>query len=122
MQLRGQVLQQEGHPALNGVGGDDVVVIQHEGEIACITAHQVIGQHGQHGLRWRGLRGVQQRERGRPELCIKGLQGGNQVGEKARGVVVLRFQREPGDRYARSRQAIGQAGWFCRTRRGLRRG
>ena len=31
--MRGQVLKQEDHPALNGLGGDDVVVIQHERDV-----------------------------------------------------------------------------------------
>ena len=120
VQLRRQMLQQEGHPPLNGVGSDDMVVVQHEGEIPYVTAHQVIRQHGQHGLWWRGLRRVQHRERRCPHLCIKRLQGGNQVGEKTGGVVVLRFQREPGDRHARSQRAIGRAASFCQTRQGLR--
>jgi hypothetical protein len=68
-----------------------MVVIQHEGEIARITACQVICHHSQHGLRRRGLRRVQHSQRDRPHLCIKGLQSGNQIGEKARGVIVLRF-------------------------------
>jgi hypothetical protein len=97
MQLRGQVLQEKGHAALNGFGADDVVVIQHQGDITFTAFHEIIGQHGQHRLWWRGLRGAQQREGGRANLDIKGLQGGNQVGEKARRVVVLCFQREPGE-------------------------
>ena len=113
MHLRGQVLQQEGHPPLNGVGGDDVVVIQHERNIACTTVHEIIRQHGQHGLWRRGLRGVQHCERGCPNLCIKRLQGGNQVGEKAGGIVVLRFQREPGDRHTALCQPLGKQGGFA---------
>ena len=122
VQLRGQVLQQEGHPPLNGVGGDDVVVIQHEGNITSATVHEVIREHGQHGLWWRGLRRVQHCERRCPDLCIQRLQGGNQVGEKTGGIVVLRFQREPGDRCARSQRAIGRAASFCRSLRALKRG
>ncbi len=62
MQLWGQVLQQKAHPALNGLGTEDVVVIQHEGKIASTTLHEVIGKHGQHGF-WRcGLRGAEQRK------------------------------------------------------------
>jgi hypothetical protein len=91
MQLRGQVLQQEGHPALNGLGGDDMVVIQHKRNITSIALHQFIRQHSQHGLWRRGLRGTKQRKRGLADLGIKRLQGGNQVRKKARGVVVLRF-------------------------------
>ena len=50
-----------------------------------------IGQHSQHDLWRQGLRGAQQRQRCRAKLSIQGLQGSNQIGEKARGVVVLRF-------------------------------
>src|SRR2546428_2952320 len=34
VQLRGQVLHEIHHPTMNGVGGDDVVVIQYERKIA----------------------------------------------------------------------------------------
>ena len=73
MQLRGQVLEQKGHAVLDAFVSDDMVVIQHQRQVACFTACQVIDQHGQHDLRIWGLRSAQQRERRRPNLCIKGL-------------------------------------------------
>ena len=103
---RRQVLQQEGHPALNGLGGNDMLVIQHEDNIHSTTLHEVIGEHGQHGLRRRRLRGVQHLQCRYSHLCIKGLQGGYQVGEKARGVVVLWFQGEPGRLLSASRVVL----------------
>lgn len=106
------------HPAMNGIGSDEVVVIQHESEVLCIMAHEVIGQHGQHGLLWRGLRRVQQLERRYPHLCIKVLQRSNQVGEKVGRIVVFRFQREPGDRYARLSEPLGEQHRFAKPGRG----
>ncbi len=64
------------------------------------------------------MRGAQQHERRCAELCIQGLQGGNQVGEKARGIVVLRFQGEPGDRGAALGTPLSQQGRFAKPGRG----
>ncbi len=58
MQLRGQVLKQEAHPALNGLGGDDVIVIQHEGDISGTTAGHLADQYPQHRHGPQGLRGA----------------------------------------------------------------
>jgi hypothetical protein len=91
MHLRWQVLQQEDHPTMNGLGSDGVVVIEHEGKICGTTVGHLADQHSQHHLWQRRLRGAQHREGCRADLFINGLQGDNQVGEKACGVVVLRF-------------------------------
>jgi hypothetical protein len=42
------VLQQESHPTLNGLAAENVVIIQHKGNIPSTMLHEVIGQHGQH--------------------------------------------------------------------------
>jgi hypothetical protein len=48
-----------------------------------------------------------------PNLCIKGLQGSNHVGEKAGGVVVLRSQRDPGDGHTTLEKPLGKQGGFA---------
>ena len=76
------------------------------------------GRRGQHGLWWRGLRRVQHRERSCSNLRIQRLQGGNQVGEKTGGIVVLRFQREPGDRQVALGEPLGKQSRFAEASRG----
>jgi hypothetical protein len=98
MQLRGQVLQQEGQPLVNRLGSEDVVIIQHQGELAATPVGHLADQHSQHRLGRGRLRGVHQCQGAPPQLGIHRLQGGNQIGEKASGIIVRRFQGEPGDR------------------------
>jgi len=112
------MLQEEGHPTMNRVSGDDMVVIEHEGKILSTAVHEVICQHSKHDLWRRRLRGPEQGEQSCSQLCIKGLQGGNQVGEKAGGVVVFRFERQPGDRCAALGESLGKQGGFAKPGRG----
>src|SRR6266496_3878827 len=46
-------------------------------------------------------------------MGIKGLQGGNQVGEEANRLIVLRFKREPGDGRVCGSSPLGQQGRFA---------
>src|SRR5215469_1878895 len=122
MHLRGQVLHEIPHPLLNGWGGDDVVVVEREDNLLSLMAHQLIGQDGQHGLYWRGLWRVQQRECRRPDAGIKRLQSSHQVGEKASSIVVFWFQREPGDRLARFSEPLSKQGGFAKPGGGRNEG
>ncbi len=42
VQLRRQVLYKGRQGAMKGIGGDDVVVIEHQGDILCARVHEVI--------------------------------------------------------------------------------
>jgi hypothetical protein len=44
MHLRWQVLHEIPHPLMNGWGGDNVEVIEHEDNLLSLMAHQFIGQ------------------------------------------------------------------------------
>ena len=53
----------------------------------------------------------------RAKVRSKRLQGGNQVGEELYGLIVLRFQREPGNRSACGSPPLGEQGCFPKTGR-----
>ncbi len=76
---------------MNGLGGDEVVVIQHEGEVLCLAGAEVVGQEREHGLQRRRLRRLEQCECRGADARVKRLQGGNQVGEETHRLVVLRL-------------------------------
>src|SRR6266702_2816418 len=97
------------------LGSDDLVVIEHEGNISRVTVREIIRQEGEHGLQLRGLGSVQERECSRADARIKCLQGGNQVGQETDWLIVFALQREPGDRYAARGSPLGEQGGFAKS-------
>src|SRR6266851_5151031 len=94
--LRRQVVHEKGEGLMDSPGSDDVVVIEDEGEVCCSARYEVIGQQDKHRLKGCGLWRVQKCQRRPPNRWIEGLQGGDDIGEKAHRLVVLGFEREPG--------------------------
>src|SRR6266568_3122574 len=64
MHLRRQVLQEKRQGTMNGLRLDHVVVIEHEREGFSLPVREVVGEQGQHGLKFRRLWKAQQSERG----------------------------------------------------------
>ena len=75
------------------LGGNDVVVIQHQGEVSHVIAREIVGQYSEYRLQRRGLGSVQERECSRTDTWIKSLQSGNQVGEETYWLIVFALQR-----------------------------
>jgi hypothetical protein len=97
------------------LGSDDLVVIEHKGNISHVTVREIIRQEGEHGLQLRGLGSVQERECSRADARIKGLQSGNQVGEETDWLIVFALQRQPGDRDAARGSPLGEQGGFAKS-------
>src|SRR5258708_670492 len=51
----------------------------------------------------------------RAKVGVKPLQGGKEVGEEPRGLIVLGLKREPGNGRARGCPPLGQQGRFAKT-------
>ena len=101
--LRGQVLQQEGHPVLYVARLDDVVVVEHQHDIVRDCA-EVVEQSGQDRFD-RRLGRLQERERTCTDSGRRRLQRGDQVRPEHRGIVVALVEREP-----RRGPSIGRSG------------
>src|SRR5881227_1036229 len=54
-----QVLKQEEQGTVDGLGTDDVIVIQHQGEVSRSTGHELVDYQGNDALKWRWARGLQ---------------------------------------------------------------
>jgi hypothetical protein len=61
------------------------------------TGSHFIEQGGQQHFWRQGLGRLQQRHRRQAELCIHGLQRGNEVGPEANGIVVAIIERKPAE-------------------------
>jgi hypothetical protein len=109
------VIDESSQRAMKRRSLDDVVVVEDQSEIFHLSAQEVIGQQRHHGFRWRGLRAAQELKSSLPQLGIDRLQGGDQVGEKAHGVVVLRLEREPGHWRSVLDHPLSQQGRFAKT-------
>src|SRR6266566_5557580 len=94
---------------------DDVIVIQHEREVLSLPTTEVVGEHGQHRLKFCGLWGSEQSERGIAKVWIKRLQGSYEIGEESGGLVILGFEREPGDGHVCGGQPLGKERRFPKT-------
>lgn len=97
MRLRGEVLQQEGHPVVDLGRVDDVVVVEHLHDVVGEGA-QIVEQSGEDRLGRRSGR-RQERQRSLAELVRRSghrRQGGDQVRPEPRGIVVPPVERQPG--------------------------
>ena len=90
--LGGQMLEQEGEGLVNRWRFDEVVVVEDEDEVVG-DGGDVVEQGGEHCFGGWGLRGLEQAQDGVPHFGRDGLQGGDEVGEEAGGVVVVFVER-----------------------------
>ncbi len=101
---------------MDGAVGDDVVIVQHQDEVGGIPVQaglQVVEQQGEGGLQRGKGQGIVACEAGGVQRGARGLQGGEQVGEEADGVIVLRLEGEPGGRKRRGAEPVGEQGGFA---------
>ena len=110
--LRRQVLQQEGHPVLHLARVDDVVVVEHQHDIVR-DGVEVVKQSDKARLA-RRLGRLQERERTCRTRGRRRLQRGDKVRPEQRGIVVALVEREP-----RHGPSIGRSG--CQPLRQQRR-
>src|SRR5260370_20743621 len=115
MHLGRQMLHELGQGTMDGWRLDHMVVIEHEREVLSRPSHEVVGEQRQHGLWFRRLWEAEQSERTSAKVGVKRLQGGNEIREETRGLIVLRLKREPGDGRARGSPPLGQQGRFPKT-------
>ncbi len=95
VQLRRQVLDQEGQRILHRPGVEDVVVVENEDQIAGDGGDVVEeGRQGRFG-RWRGLWRLEHGQYPVPDPGRHCLQGRDQVGQETAGVAVAFVERQP---------------------------
>ena len=107
------MLDQVRQGMVNGRVSDDVIIIEHKHEVLSRPSEQVVGEHGQHRFGFRGLWEAKPCGSESTKVGIKRLQGGNQVGEEANRLIVLRLKREPGDGRGCRSSPLGQQGRFA---------
>lgn len=93
--LRRQMIQQERERLVDRPAGDRVAIVQDERERPSNFA-QLVDQAGEDGLGRGRLRGLQQPQRDGAEAPLQRAERGDEIGEKARRIVVALIQREPG--------------------------
>src|SRR6202043_4014688 len=101
VQLRCGVFHEGSQRLVQGFVSDDMVVIEYQNHVQVRMLEQIVDKERNDGfeLRWGSRRrSVQQRERGGPEVWIKGLESCNQGGEEAHRFVILWIKRHPGNR------------------------
>jgi hypothetical protein len=91
--LRGQVLEQEGHRLVHVARRDDVVVVEYQHHVVR-DGIEVVDQ-GHEGLVHRRLGRLQERERAGTHPVLRPLQCGEKVGPEHDRVVVPLIEREP---------------------------
>ncbi|MGD8997907.1 MAG: hypothetical protein PVH80_07345, partial [Anaerolineae bacterium] len=101
-----QVVEQEGERVVDGLGRDEVVVVEDEDDLAtggfpcrlagCRAGRDVVDEGGEDRFsRWRPG-GLERGQGGLSDARLHGLQGGDEVGEEAGQVVVALVEGEPG--------------------------
>ena len=90
------MVEQEGHPVVDVARVDDVVVVEHQHDLASDGA-QLVEQDGQHRFDRRRLGRLQAGQRARADAGRHRLQRGDQVGPEGHGIVVGLVEREPRD-------------------------
>ena len=104
VQPRRQMVEQERHPVLHIARVDDVVVVEHQHDVARDGA-QVVEQRGKHRLD-RGRPGrLQEGQRTLADPGCRRPQRGDHIGPEGRGIVVAPVEREP-----RGQPLIGRPG------------
>jgi hypothetical protein len=88
MQRRRQMVEDESEGLVDGLGRDDVIVVEHQRE-RLFNLAQFIDQAGQDGLGRRRLRGKQQGKCGFAEARLERLQRSDEVSQKACGIIVV---------------------------------
>jgi hypothetical protein len=89
------MLKQERKGLVNGRCLDHMVIFQHQGYLFS-ESQKLIEQRGQESLQ-RGMRSVQTLEKGRPDVRVKAVQSGSQIGPEMKGIVVSFIYSQPRD-------------------------
>ena len=116
VQLGRQVLDQEGQRIVHRLGVEDVVVVEHEHDIAR-DGGDVVEQGRQRRLEWRGLRRL---EHGQYPFADPGrnrLQGRDQIGQEAAEVAVAFIERQPRHRSPAARDPFADQGGLAKAGR-----
>ena len=99
MQLRRQVVEQKGESLVDRLGCDEVVIVEDENVGATlVVARQIVDQQGQKRFQRRQLRRLQHVQHVLANAGVNGLQGGDEIRQKANEVIVALVQRDPGHR------------------------
>ena len=94
VQPRRQMVEQERHPVLHIAGVDDVVVVEHQHDVARDGA-QVVEQRGEHRFDRLRRGGRQQGQRVLADPGCRRPQRGDHVGPEGREIVVAPVERQP---------------------------
>jgi hypothetical protein len=98
------VFEQKGEGVVDGLGFDEVVVVEDEDK-PIGDGGDIVDQRSQDSLGRRQLRGLKHTQRSLPDVAgrflpgLNGLQGSDEIGQEANGVVVALVERYPGDGY-----------------------
>ena len=90
-----QVLEQEGEGIVNRSGINDVIVIEDENEIV-LDGGDFVEQGSQNRFGWWWLRGLERTQHAFSNVRGNRLKSGDEVSQKAGGVVISFVQRKPG--------------------------
>jgi hypothetical protein len=95
-----------------------MVVVQDEQQVAAAPLGEFVDEQREHGRQGQAARRSQQRTRTASQCGITRLERRQDGSQKAQRVVVLRIQRQPGNRQPASGQKLGQQRGFAEARRG----
>ncbi len=112
---RRQVLDHKGEGDVNRLGIDDVVVVKDQNE-PVREAGDFIEQSSQNNVVRRWPRGLERAHHPFSDFRRNRLQGGDQVKQKARGIVIPVVERQPGGRSPAACDPFADHAWFCRSR------
>src|SRR5215472_11981048 len=117
MQLPWQVLDERGQRLVHRLGLNQVVIVQDQDK-RVREGGQVIEEGGEQRFERWWLRGLEHRQDPGSNRRANGLQGSNEVGQKAAGVVVPLVQRQPCGWTRTSCQPLADQGGFTKAGRG----
>ena len=115
VQLRREVVEQEGHRVVDLARLDDVVVVEDQHDVP-VDGAEVVEEGGEHRLHGQRLRCLEELEGAGAHRRSEGPEPGDDVGPEVRRVVVAGVQRQPRRGARRPPAAVGQP---LREQRGL---
>ena len=116
MEVRRQVFQEKGQGAIDRRRRDDVVIVEYQGKIVR-NQRELVHQGGEDGLGGRGLGGAERTDQVAGHPGDHPLQGSDDVGKEAGGVIVRGIQREPAGALASLPEPFGEERGLAETGR-----
>ncbi len=114
MQLCRQVGNQLLHHLQDKRVLEHLEIVQRQ-QAAALQAQEIVDQGDADGFSGRDLTGAQDAGNLRSQAWLYSLQCGDQVMEKATGIVIRRLEREPGDRHFQAIQPLADTGSLAET-------